>query len=222
MNLFKLWENKLQTKITQMKNKITVAALLIIIFSCSNVKSQSWSLGVEAGVNLANVTGSFDPDQSPDSRTGIIVGGIVVSKISKTLDIVSGIRYVGKGYTDPTSSSGDKDINLDYIEFPFLLKVNLISSEVNPYLAGGYTLGVNVSAKAESGGASTDIKKDIVPLESGFLIGGGVDYKVAATTKLFIQIAYYLGVTNFNQKVGSLVTTENYGVQITTGVFFGL
>jgi len=210
-----------------MKRKIALIALLVISIVYTDATSQSISLGIEAGVNLANVNVTPTPTVSTDTRTGIIVGGVLDISLTPSISVVSGLRYMSKGYK-LTSGVQKLDVKADYLEFPILLKVKFPLTEVKPYLIGGPTIGINLSANSEfSNGTTTtttDIKKDVESVDFGLLFGAGLDFKVATKTNLFVQFGYSLGLTNSNKDAVSVISTtvKNYGIQITGGAKFNL
>lgn len=204
-----------------MKLKTTLLALILVL--ASSVYSQpNLSLGIEGGLNLGNV--SITPSQTSNSRTGLIIGGILDVGISSNIGIQGGLRYIMKGFqiTNGGATFTDK---LNYIEVPALLKVKFPLTEVKPYLVGGPVLGIRVSASEEqSNGTQTndvDASSAYESIDFGLLFGGGLDFKVAAKTDLFIQGGYSFGLSNI-WKQTTTVTVKNYGIQFTGGVKFRL
>ncbi len=174
---------------------------------------------------MANVNITPTPAVSTNTRTGIIVGGVLEFGISPNISVVTGLRYVGKGYKQ-ASGVQTLDLKADYLEFPVLLKVKFPLTEIKPYLIGGPTIGINVSANEEFNNGvtvvTTDVKKDVESIDFGLLLGAGMDFRVATKTNLFVQFGYSLGLTNSNKAVGSTATAKNYGIQITAGAKFNL
>jgi len=202
--------------------KVLLYFVLVCVIYTGNAFSQSISLGLEGGVNIANV--SFTPDVTTNARTGVIVGGIVDINLSSNIAVTSGLRFNMKGwkYTETGFSLTDK---LNYIEIPALLKVKFPLTEVKPYLIGGPVVGFQISANRETvnNGTSTtvDASSAYESIDFGLLFGGGIDFKVGAKTILFIQPAYYLGLSNVYKLVAT-TTVKNNGFQITGGVKFNL
>lgn len=205
-----------------MKLKTTFLALFLIITSFTVYSQPNLSLGIEGGLNLANV--SITPSQTSNSRTGLIVGGILDVGISNNIGIQGGLRFIMKGFqiTNGGATFTDK---LNYIEVPALLKVKFPLTEVKPYLVGGPVLGIRVSASEEqSNGTQTadvDASSAYESIDFGLLFGGGLDFKVATKTDLFIQAGYSFGLSNI-WKQTTTVTVKNYGIQFTGGVKFRL
>lgn len=201
----------------------TVLLAFVMVFSAITVYSQpNLALGLEGGLNLANV--SITPSQTSNSRTGLIVGGVLDIGISRTIGVTTGLRYVMKGFqvTNQGVTFTDK---LNYLEVPALLKVKFPLTEVKPYLVGGPVLGIRVSATEEQSNgqqtADVDASSAFESIDFGLLFGGGLDFNVATKTDLFIQAGYGFGLSNI-WKQTTTVTVKNYGIQFTGGVKFRL
>lgn len=205
-----------------MKLKNVLIALTIVLSAVSVYSQPNLSLGLEAGLNLANV--SISPSQTSNSRTGLIIGGVLDIGISRTIGVTTGLRYTMKGFqvTNQGVTFTDK---LNYIEVPALLKVKFPLTEVKPYLVGGPVLGIRVSATEEQSNgqqtADVDASSAFESIDFGLLFGGGLDFNVATKTDLFIQAGYGFGLSNI-WKQSTTVTVKNYGIQITGGVKFKL
>lgn len=205
-----------------MKLRSTLFALIFILSAATLYSQPSLSLGVEGGINIANV--SITPSQTSNSRTGLIIGGVLDIGISKMIGITTGLRYTMKGFqiTNGGASFTDK---LNYLEVPALLKVKFPLTEVKPYLIGGPVLGIRVAASEEqSNGTQTsdvDASSAYESIDFGLLFGGGLDFNVATKTDLFVQFGYSLGLSNI-YKQNPQFTVKNYGIQITGGAKFRL
>ena len=203
-----------------MKIIIIIVTLFLVSISSETVKSQSFMLGGEVGVNLANINQSSS--NTTDSRVGLIIGAMMEERIGKSsFTFKGGMRYISKGYKIE-SGDNEGDYNIGYLDIPVLFKYDFLSSEVNPFLVAGMTSGIKLFANKEnSDGGYSDFSEDVFTFDGTFLFGGGIDFKLASETKLYLQFAYSLGYTNINQRLGSLTTAENVGIQITSGILFG-
>mgnify|MGYP003460615713 FL=1 len=205
-----------------MKLKTILLAVLLAVSTISVYSQPTLSLGLEGGLNLGNV--SITPSQTSNSRTGLIIGGVLDIGISRNIGVTTGLRYTMKGFqiTNGGATFTDK---LNYLEVPALLKVKFPLTEVKPYLVGGPVLGIRVSASEEqSNGTQTadvDASSAYESIDFGLLFGGGLDFNVANKTDLFIQAGYAFGLSNI-WKQTTTVTVKNYGIQITGGVKFKL
>lgn len=205
-----------------MKLKTILLAVLLAVSTISVYSQPTLSLGLEGGLNLGNV--SITPSQTSNSRTGLIIGGVLDIGISRNIGVTTGLRYTMKGFqiTNGGATFTDK---LNYLEVPALLKVKFPLTEVKPYLVGGPVLGIRVSASEEqSNGTQTadvDASSAYESIDFGLLFGGGLDFNIANKTDLFIQAGYAFGLSNI-WKQTTTVTVKNYGIQITGGVKFKL
>ncbi len=208
-----------------MNSKLSYFFIVILFtaLSINNSRAQvSVAFGPEFGINLANV--SVTPTTTTDSRTGFIIGGLADINIGKVMGVTSGLRFVMKGYTSTSQGVTFKE-KFNYLEIPILLKARFPLTEVKPYVHGGPVLGINLAATEEqSNGQQTnnvDVSNSIESIDFGLLFGGGLDFKIATKTDLFIQFGYQLGLSNW-LKNNPNVTAKNYGIQITGGAKFHL
>jgi len=202
--------------------KYLVPTLLLVLMFSTSARSQSIALGIEGGINIANV--NVTPTTTTSSKTGLLIGGLIDINITPTITITSGARYLTKGWNN-TNGGITYNVKLGYLEFPALLKVKFPLTEVKPYLIAGPTLGIKLSANEEASDGTqtqdTDISSLVESTDFGLLFGAGIDFKVGNKTSLFFQPAYSLGLTNV-LKNSTTTTIKNYGFQITGGVKFSL
>lgn len=205
-----------------MKLKTILTALMFVITTAAVYSQPNLSLGIEGGLNLANV--SITPSQTSNSRTGLIIGGVLDIGISNNIGVTGGLRYIMKGF-QTTSQGVTFTDKLNYLEVPVLLKVKFPLTEVKPYVVGGPVLGIRVSASEEQSNgqqtADVDASNAYESIDFGLLFGGGLDFKIAAKTDLFIQAGYSFGLSNIYKQT-TTVTVKNYGIQLTGGVKFRL
>lgn len=205
-----------------MKRTIALIALFVISIFCTEARSQSLAIGIEGGVNIANV--SATPTFASNTRTGIIIGALLDVGFTPTIGLTTGLRYNMKGYS-VTQGTQSVTVKLSYLEFPALLKVKFPLTEVKPYLIGGPVLGIQVAATQDfTDGTQTtnsDISSLIESIDFGLLFGGGIDFRVGPKAAIFVQPAYAFSLSNII-KNSTTQTTKNNGFQITGGVKFGL
>lgn len=202
--------------------KYLLPSLLFIVMLSTTARSQSIALGVEGGINIANI--NVTPTTTTSSKTGILIGGIIDINITPNITITSGARFIQKGWSN-TSNGITYNVKMGYLEFPALLKVKFPLTEVKPYLIAGPTLGIKLSANEEATDGTqtqdTDISSLVESTDFGLLFGAGIDFKVGNKTSLFFQPAYALGLSNI-VKNSTTTTIKNYGFEITGGVKFSL
>lgn len=205
-------------KLTKVITMFFIAALSVY----SNVYSQSTSMGIEGGLNLANI--STTPSFNSGSKTGFMVGGFADIGVSRIMSIKPGVRYIMKGYTSQFLG-GNMSETYSYIEIPLMIKAGMPLNHVKPYVEAGPTLGIQLSANQEytfNGGGQAQ-EQDSSPFYSaidfGLYFGSGIEFSVAHGTDLFTGFGYSLGLTNISKTTTS---GKNHGFQITTGVKFSL
>jgi opacity protein-like surface antigen len=207
--------------------KVSKLNLLVVIFAViaafnSHAFSQtSIGLGLEGGINIANM--NMTPDFNTSTRTGLMVGGFVDIGVSRVIAIRPGLRYVMKGFTVTQNNITLTD-KLSYFEIPVLLKASIPLDRIKPYFVAGPTLGIRVSGTEEITDGTqvqtSDLGQFVETIDFGLYFGGGMEFRVASNTDIFAGFGYSLGLTNISKQTTSVF--KNYGIQITGGVKFGL
>lgn len=127
-------------------------------------------VGIEGGVNLANVSG--DDFDNTSVRAGFLAGVYYQLLLSSTsLYLQPEILYSQKGW-----EFDDENITykLDYIVGSVLLAYYLAATgPINPFLKAGPYLGINTTAKADFDGDEQDLE-DINSADFGVLLRAGV------------------------------------------------
>ena len=103
-----------------MKSFKTIAAMILFITAGLVYSQPNISLGIEGGLNIANV--SINPSQTSNSRTGLIIGGVMDIGISSNIGVTGGLRYIMKGIPGYGTRELLSQINLVTLKYPFCLK----------------------------------------------------------------------------------------------------
>lgn len=202
--------------------KLSIALAAVLLIFSASVFSQSASLGIEGGINLANI--STTPSFNSGSKTGFMVGGFADIGVSRIVSIKPSVRYIKKGYTAQGQGVTLTE-SYSYIEIPLLIKAGLPLKNVKPYFEAGPTLGIQLSANQEFtfNGGLQPIEQDSGPaysaIDFGLYFGSGMEFSVAHNTDLFTSFGYSLGLTNISK---TSTSAKNSGFQISAGVKFGL
>lgn len=204
-----------------MKHLKTILALFALIMMCSAASfSQEFGLGIEGGLNLANI--STTPSFTTSSKTGFMVGGFADIGVSRVISIKPAVRYTVKGYTQQFNGVTLNE-TYHYIEIPLMIKANIPLHKVKPYFEAGPMLGIQLSANQEFSFNGQVQDQDSSPFYSavdfGLYFGSGMEFSVAPNTDLFTGFGYSLGLTNISK---NSVSAKNNGFRITAGVKFGL
>lgn len=195
-----------------MKKAILVIALLLATVLPAAAQSGT-AFGIKAGVNFANL--SFDPDdeESVESRTGLVVGALVLVPVNPRFAFQPEFLYSQQG---ATQDEGDGKIKLDYFNIPLLANINLTSGTENSFsLIVGPQLGFRTSAKAEFEGEEEDFKDETESFDFGMVLG------VAGTMKNFlIDARYTWGLSNINKIESDAQKVKNRVFTISAGILF--
>jgi len=204
--------------------KLSTALIMLAMITVfnTNTNSQTSSLGIESGLNLANM--SLTPNFTTSSRTGLMVGGFADIGISRIVSIRPGLRYVMKGFST-TGNGVTFNEKLSYLELPMLIKASIPLNHVKPFFAAGPTLGIQLSASEEitNGGQvvqTNDAGTSWETIDFGLYFGSGLDFHVADNIDVFAGFGYTLGLTNVSKIQG--IESKNNGIQVTSGVKFDL
>lgn len=155
------------------------------------------AVSVSAGPTFATITGDDVDDDDIDSRTGFFVGGSLGIPLTDMLSLGTGAYYVQKGAED--NSSGDEfTLELDYLEIPALLQVQVTGPErpVGVSLMAGPTFGFNLSCDEIEGGESFDCGDEAKTFDLGLLFGGGLSFATSETMSFFVDGGIDVGLTS--------------------------
>ena len=201
--------------------KIIAAFALTILSFVTNVYSQSTGMGIEGGINLANI--STTPVFNTNSKTGFTIGGFADIGVSKVVSIKPGARFIMKGFTFQNQFGTNYTESYSYIEVPLMIKAKIPLNQVKPYLEVGPTLSVQLSANGETtinGQVQTqDFSAFYNAIDFGLYFGSGVEFRVAPDMDLFTGFGYSIGFTNISKGTTKI---NNNGFQMNTGIKFGL
>ena len=190
-----------------MRKTILIAVLLFS--ALTTIQAQSLKLGLKAGLNYANQTGTNLTVDSKNYQTEAIssyhAGLVAELSLFKGLAIQPELLYSTQGatYKGISGTIGDITNKVGYISIPVIIKINLsksISLELGPQAS--FLLS----------------EKDNVDLGKSntfdFGVAGGLGLKV--TKSIFIQARYGLGLTEISKEA----QTKNSVVQVSAGLLF--
>lgn len=161
-------------------------------------------LGLLAGGVSANIT-TATADQVPNksSRTGFMAGVSGTASIGKRLSFGPEVTYVQKGVkAQDNSHTVNEDIKVSYLEVPLLLRANLATGSIRPYLIGGPAFAIKAGCKLRLYGAGTDttrdckdVNADVESSDFGVMVGGGIGFG-----RFALSVRYDMGMKNINKK----------------------
>jgi len=178
--------------------------LLFVFILASSLPAYALRLGVHGGVNSSNF--GSDANVNYNGKSGLLIGGIIESKMGAFFSLQLEADYVQKGISGT---------NLNYFEIPALLRLNLPFPIITPFAMAGPSLGFLSSATNSSG---ADIKSNFSGTDFGLIVGGGVELAMGPVAALIVQLRYQIGLTDVDKAAGTL---KNNGFQVTGGLLFG-
>lgn len=206
-----------------MKKIILFIVLAIFVFKVNAqdepAKTSDITFGLKGGLNFSLITG--DDTDNFDGRIAFHIGGVAEFPISDKFSVQPELLYSAQG-DKGTFDSMDIEFNIDYLNLHVMAKY---------YVAEGFSveagpqLGFLLSAKAEGGDVSIDIKDLVKTIDFG--LGFGLGYKLE--NGLNFSGRYNVGISNFVESSGSLLDepidtgdSKNYHnvFQLSIGYFF--
>lgn len=173
--------------------------ILLISIGYTNSNAQNVKIGVKAGLNYANFTGS---EIQTDAITSYHAGIIAEISILDSFSIQPELLYSTQGASYENAIDEYKN-ELGYISLPVLLKI---------YLSDSFSLDVGPQASFLLN------KKDEFNLNDyntfDFSANAGLSLKI--TKSLFAQARYSLGLTEVSKNADA----KNSVVQVSLGVLF--
>lgn len=179
--------------------KKTVFLTISLLFLAVNTQAQLLKLGVKAGLNYANFSGT---EIQTDAITSYHAGLVAEIKLMDKFAIQPELLYTTQGATYKTAL-GDFENELGYIAIPVLAKI---------YISNSFSLELGPQASF-----LLNEKNDFNLNDSNtfdFAIDMGLGLKV--TKNIFIQGRYVLGLT----EVSSNADAKNSVLQLSAGLMF--
>ncbi len=194
---------------------ISLVIALVSVPSFAQFSSGGFDLSKENlyyGVRFGGTSASVSGDVSVGAKIGMTLAGIIGLHLSETTPVFleSGLYYTQRG-----AKEGDIEITHNNLEIPILVKYGFQVSDniaVLPFI--GPYFAYAVSSDYEYKGAGSD-EHSFRPNRNnmGFKFGCGAEYN-----KIYLELGYQFGVTNFADKDG--VTAHNNALFLNFGVNF--
>lgn len=187
---------------------LTVGILLILCVAVSAQDSVRGVIGkgLKLGFGIANISTDYEElNDLLDSRVGFSGGAFLTYAINRQFAIQPELLIVTKG--------AEKDLfifsahwNLDYIEVPVLLRMDLApDGNLHPLLMAGPALDLLLSSKLHVIGEEFDVKDYTKGIDFGLVFGGGLEYKhFTFDMRYTMGLAGIIdGADDFNEAVGA-------------------
>ncbi len=202
-----------------MKLRFAVFLGLTAVFLLTPVTALTQGVGggAKGGVTFSALSGEFaDPDLAAVSfeyQPGFTIGGFVAVPMGRSGLFQPEFYFTRRITTGVESTLGiDTEIRLDYFEIPVLFKYSRAAAgRTSPTFFAGPSVAFELGAEAKdltvAGNPTEDISDDLVDVEFGFVVGGGVDF----ASGLQIDVRYYWGLSNIvkDDSVGENLVDPN-------------
>jgi len=187
-----------------MKKTILIATLFFS--AVTTIQAQSVKLGIKAGLNYANQTGTTITVNYKNYQTEAIssyhAGLVAELNLFKGLALQPELLYSTQGAKYKTALE-DITNKVGYLAIPVMIKIGLSKS---------ISLELGPQASFLLSGKDQFVVKD--PSTFDFAVAGGLGLKV--TKSIFLQARYGLGLTELSKEA----QTKNSVVQVSAGVLF--
>lgn len=195
---------------------VSLVAVLMAVPTFAQFSSGGFDLSKENlyyGVRFGGTCASVSGDVSVGSKIGMTLAGIIGLRLSQSTPVFleSGLYYTQRG-----AKEDNIDITSNNLEIPIVVKYGFQVSDniallpfIGPYFA--YAVSSDYDYKingVEYDGAFRPNRNNM-----GFKFGCGAEYN-----KLYLELGYQFGVTNFADKDG--VTAHNNALFLNFGVNF--
>ncbi|WP_230407249.1 porin family protein [Pontibacter cellulosilyticus] len=126
-------------------------------------------------------------------------------------------RYVRDENGSTITTQGQDDNSLQYIELPVSLK--LFTNEVAPgtilYFQVGGSLNTRVSANVNDEKVinGEKVSKRFSIFEADAILGGGAEFQMGESTKLFAGLTYHRGLSNVDDFYRDVLVDKNIGIK---------
>lgn len=214
---------------------------LLMLFLCLGFTSMAQ---VEIGLQLSpTISGNrFVAEdrynfEKENNKLRLGVGVVVDYFFAQNYAFSTGLMYRSKGseisYTDSDNNGNPftekDDLSIQYIQLPLTLK--LFTNEVAPgtilYFQVGGALNTKVAAQVDNKKVINGDKviKRFNIFETDAILGGGVEFELGQSTKIFGGLTYHRGLTNiddhYKKKLGDKnISVKNNGVSVDFGLKF--
>jgi opacity protein-like surface antigen len=207
-----------------MKKSIFIGGLMLLSFSTTLKAQDSIKIAtpsfhrVEMGIRFMPTLSSFDMKTysggtvKGEVTLGYGFGGMLGFNFSKNIGFEAEIIYnsLSQKYKDQLL---DREINVRYINIPFLLSLNTgKSNPVNLNVVVGPQLGYNVgSSISSSSGATTDTLTTVLATKRsdfGFAYGAGLEFQLNKDKTIRLDVGYrgvygFVNISNTSDTPGN-------------------
>jgi hypothetical protein len=200
---------------------LLLVATISFSISFSSYAQSSTSLGIKAGLNLANFRG--EDVEEYDNRTSLNIGLVLNRSISESSGISFELDYSSQGAKLDIAGT-ESTIKLDYLRTTLLYNYYFGTSEMNirPELFAGPYAGFLLNAQGKEGdGDYFDAPDNIFnSTDFGVAFGAGLHVKLKEGIWLVPDVRYNLGLANIYDT--DIINGRNGVLSVNIGVTFPL
>lgn len=195
----------------------SVAILLILLLSASDLFAQETSFGIRAGVNIANQASG---DQSTDSRTAGSFGVYINQQLGQVFSFQAEALYTSKGATYTVLGTTFTS-EFDYIEVPLMLRAGPTIDDIHLFDESGLAPGLLVSSGVSVEGTSYyGNTQDFKTFELSVPLGAGIEVN-GNRLQVQFDVRYNIGLTGIIKNLDPRKNdVKNRGFMILAGVGF--
>ncbi len=150
-------------------------AMALVVFMTGMASAEGMIFGVKGGLNLANISG----DDAEGNAMKIAFGGGVWLNyaITEAFSVQPELMYMIKGCDSEEEDGGT--LKFQYVDIDLLARYTIpMEGKFAPYFFAGPYISMLMSADAEMGDDSADIKDYMESMDYGAMIGVGGEYKL--------------------------------------------
>jgi hypothetical protein len=198
--------------------KLTIGLTAALLMCAVTAHAQSPSVGIRAGVNLADLSFSSETEVTDSKNlTGLVAGVFVTVPLNDIVAFQPEALFSMQG-TKFSDGGETARIKLDYFQVPLLGRFKLGKGSPVAVLVGP-TLGFRTRAKIDVEGALDDFDEDfedeIKRFDLGLVTGVGVD-----VGRLVLDGRYTWGLTNIAKDSSDPGTAKHRVFSASVGVRF--
>lgn len=196
-------------------------SILIVFLICSFQKNSiaQTSVGLKAGVNLANVfLEAGGASVSFENNLGIVGGLVLERAIGNKSALQAEILFTQKGFK--TSIIDDLSLTINYIDVPLLYKMKFGNGSTRFFALGGVNVGYAISGNSTISGVKEKVvfDGDYERIDFGMNIGAGLELG-SGKNRTFLELRYQIGLTGINDQSAGDGSLKNKGLSLSFGLF---
>jgi hypothetical protein len=178
-----------------MNARLSTVLAIVLLATPAITSAQTAEFGIKGGLSFANVPelADFFEDAGADEvgyRTGVTFGGHLAFDLTDTMAIQPEVLFTQRGFSGEGPDDFDFGANLDYIDFPVLLRFGAGDSGLTVLAGPSFNFNIRAVGTAEDQD-DEDIREDIETFDLGLVAGVGFYGR-----SLIVEGRFQEGLTN--------------------------